>query len=84
MSTFDRVSACLAFGLCLSLQTHRACKMRVGVQVQDVPAAHTGFLNRARGVPIHHLYKLAKGLKKRLVLTGHGPHVLCMLALHLV
>lgn len=39
---------------------------------QEVPAAHTGFLNRARGVPIHKLYKLAKKLKKRLVLTGHS------------
>ena len=54
------------------------------MQVQDVPAAHTGFLNRARGVPIQQLYKLAKGLKKRLVLTGHGPHMLCMHALHSV
>ena len=38
--------------------------------MQEVPAAHTGFLNRARGVPIQELYKLAKKLKKRLVLTG--------------
>ncbi|DBA88587.1 TPA: hypothetical protein ACH3X1_004236 [Trebouxia sp. C0004] len=42
------------------------------VDSQDVPAAHTGFLNRARGVPIQELYKLAKKLKKRLVLTGHS------------
>ena len=43
--------------------------------MQEVPAAHTGFLNRARGVPIQQLYKLANKLKKRLVLTGVSPAV---------
>ena len=54
--------------------------------MQEVPAAHTGFLNRARGVPIHKLYKLAKKLKKRLVLTGATLALLqCMaVALHVV
>lgn len=40
------------------------------MDVQDVPAAHTGFCNRARGVPIQALYKLARQRNKRLVLTG--------------
>jgi len=54
--------------------------------MQEVPAAHTGFLNRARGVPIHQLYKLAKKLKKRLVLTGVSLVLLeCMaMALHML
>ena len=44
--------------------------------LQDVPAAHTGFLNRARGVPIQSLYQQAVRGNKRLVLTGVW-HTLC-------
>ncbi|DBA84198.1 TPA: hypothetical protein ACH3X2_006266 [Trebouxia sp. C0005] len=44
----------------------------IAADSQEVPAAHTGFLNRARGVPIQELYQLAKKLNKRLVLTGHS------------
>lgn len=53
-------------------------------RIQEVPAAHTGFLNRARGVPIQELYQLAKKLNKRLVLTGASLVLLqCMaVALH--
>ena len=46
-----------------------ACDCSCG-GVQDVPSAHTGFLNRARGVPIESLYRHATRLNKRLVLTG--------------
>ena len=35
-----------------------------------MPAAHTGFLSRARGVPIHALYQQATRRNQRLVFTG--------------
>ncbi len=54
--------------------------------MQEVPAAHTGFLNRARGVPIHQLHNLAKKMNKRLVLTGASLVLFqCMaMALHML
>ena len=38
--------------------------------VQAVPAAHRGFLLRARQVPIEAMYEHACRQKKRLVLSG--------------
>ena len=38
--------------------------------LQAVPSAHSGFLYRARGVPVAALYNHARKSNKRLVLTG--------------
>ena len=42
----------------------------VHAMAQAVPAAHRGFLTRARGVPIESLYEQACRQKRRLVLSG--------------
>lgn len=47
---------------------------------QAIPAAHTGFLSRARAIRVEHLYELAQSQRKRLVLCGHslGGSAVCM------
>lgn len=40
---------------------------------QGEPAAHTGFVGRARSVPIHSLLSLAQSKSKKLVLCGAPP-----------
>lgn len=85
--TFVGCAACLKGAASVLWLQSEACV------VQDVPAAHTGFLNRARGVPILSLYQQATRLDKRLVLTGTAPpayspasakialpHLLCLAA----
>lgn len=39
---------------------------------REVPHLHRGFLQRARAIPIMHLYAEARRRKKRLVLCGHS------------
>ncbi|CAA6668175.1 unnamed protein product [Spirodela intermedia] len=43
-----------------------------GLQKKSKPAAHRGFLARAKGIPALELYKLAQKKKRKLVLCGHS------------
>eukprot|EP00884_Botryococcus_braunii_P014665 jgi/Botrbrau1/2319/Bobra.39_1s0008.1 len=55
------------------------------INEENVPAAHRGFLSRARAIPIEALYRHACQHGKELILTGHSlggaVAVLCMLRL---
>jgi hypothetical protein len=48
--------------------------------LQAAPAAHRGFLTRARGVPIEALYEHACRQGRRLVLSGPRPPPCCLVS----
>jgi hypothetical protein len=50
-----------------------SCNVERGCDVQALPAAHRGFLMRARSIPVEQLYFHARSQGKRLVLCG-APH----------
>ncbi|KAK9055620.1 hypothetical protein SSX86_026705 [Deinandra increscens subsp. villosa] len=47
-------------------------KPQQGVTSSTKPAAHRGFMSRAKGIPALELYKLAQKKKRKLVLCGHS------------
>ena len=57
-----------------------AVEAEAGMHVQAVPAAHRGFLARARSVPIEALYEHACRQGRRLVLSGAASQSLGSLA----